>query len=285
MKHLGLVLLVVGIGITAAFGARNPEQVDARTAFTQQVANAAKSIDTAHEVYCTGITEYRLAAQDGCIASEDADERSMAMNMPADVQMSRDAWQASIVAHEEMVAQLAEMTPPPAGARLGAWFKLSGVPFLFGLIFVVAGSLLSRKALKDELDSRSEKSNDNESGPVDFGQKLASLSQDVKALADEMAQRAEGPTEEDFALVQARLETFQLEGFEPLIEARVQVQARHGLAGFAAIFGPLSSAERFINRAWSALVDRHWPEASASVANAAREIDVARGEIDALSDS
>jgi len=44
------------------------------------------------------------------------------------------------------------------------------------------------------------------------------------------------------------------------------------MAGFAEIFGPLSSAERKVNRAWSALVDRHWPETQDSLDGAASDL-------------
>lgn len=282
MKHIGLALLVIGIGITAAYGARNPAEVDARTALGAQASNAAAAVSAAHATYCEGILENKLAAQDDCPAHEEADEASMAMAMPDDVVSAREAWQVSVAASEELGAQLSAMAPPAAGARLGAWFKLSGMPFLLGLIFVVAGSLISRKALKDEMESGAD-SKGGGGGPVDFGQKLSALAADVKALAEEMASQGGAAEQAEMDSVRERIETFQLEGFEPLIEARVQVQARHGLAGFAAVFGPLSSAERFVNRAWSALVDDHWPEASASVTNAARELDAAHGEIEKLS--
>ena len=161
----------------------------------------------------------------------------MAMAMPDDVVSAREAWQVSVAASEELGAQLSAMAPPAAGARLGAWFKLSGMPFLLGLIFVVAGSLISRKALKEEMESGAD-SKGGGGGPV-IGQKRSALAADVKALAEEMASQGDAAEQAEMDSVRERIEIFQPEGFEPLIEARVQVQARHGLAGFAAVFGLL----------------------------------------------
>ena len=37
----------------------------------------------------------------------------------------------------------------------------------------------------------------------------------------------------------------------------MELQIRFGLSGFAQVMGPLSAAERFINRSWTVLVDHH----------------------------
>jgi hypothetical protein len=50
----------------------------------------------------------------------------------------------------------------------------------------------------------------------------------------------------------------------------------------AALFSPLSAAERKLNRAWAALVDRHWVEALASIAAAGADLRTTRDALMAL---
>lgn len=52
------------------------------------------------------------------------------------------------------------------------------------------------------------------------------------------------------------------------VEAREQLRERLGLHAFAEVMGPFSSAERRLNRAWSASVDRNVPEARSCLTEA-----------------
>jgi hypothetical protein len=112
---------------------------------------------------------------------------------------------------------------------------------------------------------------------VDFGALLAALEGEVAGLAVRMRE-----TPDSAAMrhrIRTELEQLQLTRFEPLVAARTRLQARYGLAAYAEVFGPLSGAERRINRAWTALVDQHWPEARDSVSHAAGQLEAARSAL------
>ena len=101
---------------------------------------------------------------------------------------------------------------------------------------------------------------------MDFGALLTDLTQEVGALQEHMASGPNGDL--TWEAVQAAIEEAQKGHLERLIEAGPRLQARHGLQAHAEIYAPLATAERRLNRAWSATVDRHWPEATDSVQHA-----------------
>ena len=68
---------------------------------------------------------------------------------------------------------------------------------------------------------------------------------------------AELPFDDDAAPVREALDRLQFEVITPLVDARGQLIARHGLAKFATYFGPFSGGERNLARCWSALTDGH----------------------------
>ncbi len=103
----------------------------------------------------------------------------------------------------------------------------------------------------------------------------------MAALADEMEATAE-PSRADMERTKDAVHELAVARFEAIVAARTRVQARYGMAGFAELYGPFSSAERYVNRAWSALVDQHWPEAKASVARAAEDLARTKSVLDTL---
>ena len=107
------------------------------------------------------------------------------------------------------------------------------------------------------------------------------LNQDMTDANARVANVSE-PDDDDFDELRYLIKNLQYDKFEPLIESRVRVEARFGVAGFAAIFGPLSAGERQLNRAWSALVDRHWGEASDSMVRSARSLRAAQEQLERL---
>jgi hypothetical protein len=294
MKHVALVLLVVGIGLTAAFGARNPADIDNRTAANTLAAGAEGATAEAKSAFCEAYLEAELAPIALCaeVAAEgtssesddgaDAEAQTLAplnaASLTGDLVGLHTTWEAaqqtSVTArHEAMLLE-----PPASGKRFGDWFDLAGLPFLLGLALLVTGAILSRVVAKKEATSGESES----TGPQDFGLALNNVGTRIHSLADEIA-RADALDEREMVALQEQIQSIQLEGFEPLIDARLRVQARFGLAGYAAIFGPLSSSERFLNRAWSALVDSHVPEATASLRHSAEEITVAISQVEAAS--
>ena len=54
----------------------------------------------------------------------------------------------------------------------------------------------------------------------------------------------------------------------PLVDARGQLIARHGLAAFAEYFGPFSAGERNLARVWSTVTDGHSEEARKALVSA-----------------
>jgi len=108
---------------------------------------------------------------------------------------------------------------------------------------------------------------DADTGPVDFGELLKSVSDQVSALHEEMV-ALEAPTTTDLETLKTKLEDIQKGDMARLCESGPRVQQRYGQAVFAEIFSPLSAAERKLNRMWATLVDQHWPEALASAEGA-----------------
>ena len=74
----------------------------------------------------------------------------------------------------------------------------------------------------------------------------------------------EAPNVSDLDALQVRLDASK-EDLTRLLGAGPRLQMKYGIAAFAAIFSPLAGGERRLNRLWSTLVDRHWPESLASI--------------------
>jgi len=161
------------------------------------------------------------------------------------------------------------------GERLRAWAGVAGLPFLGGLVLVVAGAAMSRVAARQALSD--DDGDDPSTGPVDFGALLAELQTDVANLAGAMP--IHGAEEPAYDAARSTLEDLQREKLDRLIAAGPRLQLRYGLEAFAAVFSPLSTGERKLNRAWSALVDGHAPEATRSVAEAAEALSQAGAEL------
>ena len=103
---------------------------------------------------------------------------------------------------------------------------------------------------------------------VDVGHAL----RDLAAKLDALAQRAPSMDAEE---LHAAVEALLTADVFTIVESRDVVQARHGSAAFVAVFGPFASAERMLNRTWSAAVDGNVEEARAAVASAATGMRVA----------
>jgi hypothetical protein len=121
-----------------------------------------------------------------------------------------------------------------------------------------------------------------EDGPVDFGALLAQVVEAVTALHTEMEALA-APTVADLEGFKCRLEETQKDSLARLGASGPRISARHGLEGMAMVFSPLSAGERKLNRAWAAMVDRHWPEALLSVAGARVNLEETASALNELS--
>ncbi len=309
MKYLGILILAIGVGLCAAFGARLSDGMYEQTRLGGQIALLEAQTDKAWADYCAAREAAKLeqgecappeeaddppadtpleAAEDGAeaavedeaaqtptydeaLAAEKAALAGVAPNaegLSGPPAQARGRWLEARTALVEPRAQKASTPLPGPETRLAGWFELSGMPFLGGLALIVIGAVLGRRAAKAELSGDSKSGDDTR---VDFGVAVADLAQKLRALADRAA-ALDAPTPAQRKEVQAEIEALQLTRFGPIVEARYQLQNRIGLAGFAHVFGPLSGAERWLNRSWSTLADEHWPETRTSLARSAEQM-------------
>ncbi len=155
---------------------------------------------------------------------------------------------------------------------------MAGLPAAIGLLLIVAGAVVTRKANRAEALADAPVQ-EGEAAPRDFGESLRDFRDAVASMAESMNPE-DSPKPSHLEETKQRIEALQFDKLEPLIDSGARVQARFGIAGFASIYGPLAGGERSLNRAWSALVDEHWPEACKSVNFASAQIADAVAELE-----
>ncbi|MAY79878.1 MAG: hypothetical protein CL930_03745 [Deltaproteobacteria bacterium] len=294
-KNLGLILLTIGIGLSAGFGAelapnfRHETKINGIAGFGEAIASQK------HADYCKTLTVNKLPPVEGCADGDGnpvpfVDEESLAGATPVerrraeisslrankevrllDVTQARIFWIASLEKTIPLLEKVQNTRTQAPAARLTGWFASSGMGFLLGLVFVVIGSVLCRKAHGEGISVPEGASED---GPLDFGVLLEGIIAGVRQIQSDM-KALDAPTTADLDAIKVRLEDIQKGDMARICAAGPQVQQRYGLGAMAAIFSPLSGAERRLNRMWACLVDRHWPEAMASVDGAAENLEAA----------
>lgn len=130
--------------------------------------------------------------------------------------------------------------------------------FLAGILAMVAGITVKRTARIEVAD---EADGSGASGPAQMRQRLEDMS---RAVAD-LAARAETM---DAEAIHGELTPLFSEYGQPFVDDRHVLTAAWGAGRYAAILGPFSSAERRLNRAWSAAVDGALEEARLQLAAA-----------------
>lgn len=195
--RIGIVLLALGIIVSASFGARNGSR---------------------H-------VEYRQAQ-----ALVDHAEGEAAV--------------AAAEAHRDSIGL------PPPNERLQQWLAVGGVGWFGGLGLIVVGAVLARLQVAEDNAGGAA----DATGRVDF---VATLAAVQSQLADLKGRIADLEMDGDSTVARELIDSIHAEHLEPLVEARGQLIAKHGLAGFAEYFGTYSAAERNLNRCWSALTDGH----------------------------
>lgn len=203
--------------------------------------------------------------------------------MPAE---ARQKWMEAVEKTIEPSVTAALLPPPPEGTdRLKRWAGLAGWQTLLGMILIIAGAFIARKAAHAEATAVAP-SDGKTRGPVDFGDLLRELETGVRTLHADMVADVETPASSGtargaaFEAYKKRIEAFQYDYVEPMVDSRIKVQTRFGMAGFAALFSPMSGGERNLNRAWSALVDDHWPEAINATLQSSRSLKDAVQELE-----
>ncbi len=197
----------------------------------------------------------------------------------------RAAWIEALRAEVEPAARAAVLERVPPARRVTEWLADSGPVFGLGLLLVVFGAVLGRIASRREASR--EPTGEDGAPARDFGELLEELRAEVATMA-ELAASKEDPSQADHDALKAQITDLQAEKLEPIVESGPRLQAKYGMASFADVFGPLASGERLMNRAWSALVDSHWPEAAnalerstASLEQACEALERASGNSDA----
>lgn len=309
MKFIALILVILGTGLAAASGSRNIDALVDLQRLQVDGSNAEDQVEEARTAYCDARETAGLGPGDGCGGVEleviqpdprDAGEDEAGLRavgrdkarklkaarpdtLPLEVAAKRAAWtelyETSIGTRAKGKARV--QLPGP-GERLSTWAGMSGLWFVLGLILVISGAVMARLAIRKELTEPTEAEGaegTDGSAQAGFDTILADLLEGARGVSSRLAGISQ-PAEEDFEEVQREVERLQLDCVEPLVAARVRIQTLHGMAAFAAIFGPLSAGERNLNRTWSALVDRHWPEATSSVEVACYGLEQAVSELE-----
>jgi hypothetical protein len=285
-KNIGLILLTIGIGVTAGFGAVLAPDFRKATLASGQATMAISAADALHADYCALRKEFKLADADGCgdsppLVGTPAEKLAILEQrrevLLVQVSKARVNYQIALKKCLKFDSAVSSIGTQGPRSRLSGWFKAGGAGFGLGLGFLVAGAWICRKEASVYLDDEG----DDSPGVVDFGTLLVEVSEAAAALRDGMA-ATEAPTEADADRFKAMLEDIQKDALARLCASGPRVQARYGLQGMAALFSPLSGAERRLNRTWAALVDRHWPEALDSVTGAVANLDETREALSEL---
>jgi len=138
---------------------------------------------------------------------------------------------------------------PAPRARVAEWFGAGGAGWLVGIVLIGVGAVMARRQLAADNSGEG-----GTAGKADFAQTVATVRAEVARLKGEIADL---PFDDDAVAVRDALDALQFEVILPLVDARGQLIARHGLAVFAEYFGPFSGGERNLARCWSALTDGH----------------------------
>jgi len=296
-KTIGLILVTVGLGLAAGFGAYLSPGYRGALVQEGEATLSDSAVDGAFEAYCTAREKSGLAPAEGCgdssplVAPDDAKPLSKAelrtaqlaaieggpAGLPDGVSTARGAYAGALQTSRKLWTTVEAAGTRGPGERLSGWLSVGGAGFGVGILLLLVGSWICRKADASE----GETGDAGESDAVDFGVLLSSVLDDVASLAADM-EAMEAPTVDALDDFKRRLEDVQKEEMARLCASGPAVQRRHGLQGMALLFSPLSSAERKMNRSWAALVDRHWPESLASVRGALNDLESAQSELHGL---
>ena len=287
MNHLfskqvmGVSLLVIGVALCAAFGAKLSPRMFTYSKEQAKLAATSHGLKKRFDTYLAVRAEAKLppfkkpdfgaAAFLQMKTKKERDAHAQAylkvlsdLSDHGGVSAERDAW----LEYERLVINLLPAAPLPSPrTRLSGWALDSGMPFALGIALIIVGSFIYRRSNKSTVSD----SGQFKSSTLDLRTTLKQfdeLSEKVMSLSSE-AQSIKTPTLGDATRIKLALEALQLSHIQPIVEHRAALQERIGLASFADVFAPFSSGERNLNRAWATLVDQHWPECLASLGRAA----------------
>lgn len=277
MKALGFLLVVLGTCLAAAQGARNYDSLAVRQMASGRAQLFEAKREQAHGAYCRALRSTDAELRDGCKPLKGGPDTEPAS--VEDVAARRIAWVEATTAAVEPAHEAAALAPPDEPAtRLSLWLSLAGLPFFGGIVCIVLGAWIGRREVTRQLRDEPPKGYKGARPSVDFGALLGELRVDTERLLATVA-GDESPTPDGFRQARYVIKNLQYDKVEPLIDARARLELRFGMSGYAAILGPLSRAERNLNRAWCALVDEHWDEAGRALGVAAAGLEQAEGQL------
>lgn len=278
-KLLAFLMLFVGLGLAAAYGARNGDthatyrQALSEVPAIQAERAALEATRTELDAERQRLTEASVeqatqwAAEDAAALEADpeylAPERvdGFAEDLAALDEQEHDLHEAL----EDAGARLATLeaaTLPQPSQRLSEWFSVGGIGWLGGVALIIAGAVLARREI--EAENRGEGASED-AEVVDF---LANVQETRRRLAQLTEDIAELGMDDDAPKARALIDATFDELLEPIVESRGRFTARHGVGVFASYFGSFAGGERNLSRTWSALTDGHAVEARASLAKA-----------------
>lgn len=298
-KKIGLIVLTAGIAITAGTGSQLSPEFKVEMAKTGDAHFRKDRSQRRHTAYCKARKKAGMKLAEGCSSKkgrtthlikphrlENISEvkrtgrmlkvlKRRSAKMPEEVAKKRNAWIKALKQERKAHKRVEKQGTQSPGARLSGWAGQAGPGFGLGLLLVIAGAWICRVAIREEMTQTGQ---GDEAGPVDFGALLGDVQARVHALHAEML-GLEAPTVSDLEALKVKLEEIQKGDLARLCESGPRVQQRYGQGGFAEIFSPLSAAERKLNRVWATLVDRHWPEAMASIQGATEALTEAQAAL------
>ncbi|MCO4760231.1 MAG: hypothetical protein KC502_01925 [Myxococcales bacterium] len=227
-RMIGLLLLSLGTGIAAVFGAWLPggDSADHRARMEAQAhLDMATRVDkdlkkTTDESARKQLTA--LAGKVGPMAPKGADGKPLAAPRGAD--------------------------------GVSMWAGEAGLPFGLGVLLVIIGVVLARRGISAEAAANH---TDSATSGTATGPLLEQLVTETAGLCAQYTDKDELP---DLMAVRTDVERVQQQIVSPLVEGRGQISQEYGVAAYAEVFVPFSAAERLLNRAWSASVDEYVDE-------------------------
>ncbi len=272
MRTAGLLLLAVGVGLAAAFGARLSAPAAAEVEVKGRAALLAQAAESARARYCEALPQPGLDPA-ACPTSKDAKPSADGVapaGLSAELAKLRQQWVRRQAEAARAGQAAAAVTTPSPEARLSAWFAAGGVFFLLGIAVIVVGAVLVVRAERaaGQGDGGAAGAAGEAGAPARLSEALKTLEREVDTLLEQA--KGEAP---DWEAIKQALERLRYDHVEPIVEARDRYQRQLGMERFAMAFGPFSSAERMLYRAWSALVDGYHEEVLASLRTAHQRLE------------
>jgi len=267
-RIIALVLLVAGVCVAATAGSQLGAEQASRTPVTAQagvaggivgkVAGCADSLDKTLRKIERKVEAEELTTEEAETERAEATEASVAcrtkaiapwtgVEEPTDAQLDAAYEEARQAAAEASEVLEAEPRLEP-GARVSEWFSAGGIVWSLGLVLIVAGAVLGRRAAYQAATAPS--TSGTAALPMD--EALRTLRARIAEARPLVAALSDG---QDSVQARGIIEALEADVMAPVVDERDRYKARDGIATFAEYFGPFSAGERNLARAWSALTD------------------------------